>query len=139
MDTSRTYPNLLKVLLEVVQNAIDSGATRIELKINQQKRLFVVYDNGNGCGIEKFQRALRSLNSSMKDERKYGQFGRGLVAPLSIADEGFTFTSCEHPHRAPYYTYLFDPKKIEHQKEVKIPAEEIPDRQFDSNGAMCVK
>lgn len=134
MDTAHTYPNLLKVLLEVVQNGVDSGARRIELKVNRQKRSFIVYDNGIGCGPDKFQKALRSLNSTMKDQSKYGQFGRGLVAPLAVVGDEFTFTSCESPHRAPYYTYHFDPKKIENQSRVKIPGEEIPNLQFDSNG-----
>lgn len=134
MDTARTYANLLKVLLEVVQNGIDSGARRIELRVNQQKRTFTVYDNGSGCGLEKFQKALRSLNSTMKDESRYGQFGRGLVAPLSVSEDGFTFTSCEQPHRAPYFTYYFNPKKIEAQSMVKIDGEERPDLSFDADG-----
>jgi len=134
MDTARTYPSVPKVLLEVIQNGIDSGANRIEVEVNQQRRSFGVRDNGSGCGVEKFQKALRNLGSTMKGKDKYGRFGRGLVAPLSVAEEGFTFTSCEKPSTSPYYTYTFNPKAIISQAVVKIGGEESSNLKFNPDG-----
>lgn len=130
MATARTYPNLLRVIAEVVQNSIDGGANRIELNINIPGRTFCVYDNGSGCGKEMFQRALHSLNSSMKTKDKFGQFGRGLVAPLSVA-EHFDFTSCASPLTDRYFKYRFAAGKIESQEKVEIPGFEPHGLRFD--------
>ena len=133
IDIAKTYPNLLRTLLEVVQNSIDKGATRIEVGVNVGKGKYTVCDNGGGCGREEFQKALHSLNATMKAADKYGQFGRGLVAPLSTADR-FEFTSCPSPRREGYCCYTFDAKEIIKQRDVEIPGEELTNLYFDPNG-----
>ncbi len=133
MSTARTYPSLVRVLAEVVQNAVDGGASRIEIDVNIKTRMFRVLDNGSGCGKEQFQQALLSLNSSTKSKDKYGQFGRGLVAPLSVA-ECFDFTSCATPLLSRYFRYRFVAKDIEPQPQVSIPGYEIDDIKLDPTG-----
>ena len=45
---AKNYADLPAVIKEVVQNAIDSGASRISIQINLPQRAFIVYDNGSG-------------------------------------------------------------------------------------------
>jgi hypothetical protein len=133
IDTAKTYPNLPKVILEVVQNSIDSSASRIVVSINISRRQFVAMDNGNGCSKDKFQKALVSINNTMKTKDKYGQFGRGLVSPLSVAQK-FDFVSCPSSSKNAYATWQFDAEEIVKQYEVEIPGYENPDLNFDANG-----
>lgn len=134
MRIARTYPSLPKVLLEVIQNSIDAGAKRVDAIINQQKRNFAVFDNGKGCGPEELRERLLDFENSVVDPKKYGQFRRGVVAPLAVAEEGFIFTSCAHPHRDAYHAYVFDPKKIEPAPKVIIEGRPVIGLEFSPNG-----
>jgi len=47
LKIAQTYGSLLGMILEVVQNAIDSGAKDIWLRIDNKKRSITVQDNGS--------------------------------------------------------------------------------------------
>jgi hypothetical protein len=127
------YNKLWMVVLEVVQNSIDSGATRIQIDLNLKQRRFVVFDNGSGAGKGKVAEALATIGSSIKTKGKYGQFGIGLISPIAVAKE-FTFTSCPQPRYDEYASYHFVTSRITKQSEVSIPSSEVPNLHFDPQG-----
>lgn len=120
------YPTLMEVVLEQVQNAIDSEATRIGIVLNKKKRILSVSDNGHGASRDKFDEALRSVGSSIKAQDKLGQFGMGLIAPLGKCDV-FTFTSCPKEAGGEYREWLFSTADIKQQTAtVQIPCRVLP-------------
>ena len=86
MHVAKSYPYLLDVILETIQNAIDSGATRIAIAVDQKKRSVDIVDNGVGATKSKFEEALQSVCQTMKMRDKLGQFGIGLISPLGSAN-----------------------------------------------------
>lgn len=88
MRLSDFYPTLLDALLEMIQNGIDANSTRVYVGIDlaARKRSAVVMNNGDGITIEKFDEALKSVGSTIKDQAlpgTLGKFGLGLVSPLT--------------------------------------------------------
>ncbi len=121
LGIASTYPKLIDVILEEIQNALDVNACMIWVTINFKKRTVVIQDNGDGISIEEFEEALRSVNKSSKTRDKMGRYGRGLISPLGKCDE-FTFTSCPKTAANAYQKWTFSTKDIEHQQnEVMIP------------------
>lgn len=124
---AKQYPTVHFSMLEVVQNAIDGGAKRILVRVNQGRRSIVVFDDGNGVDVDKFNQALEQVGVSQKigEKDKFGRFGLGLVAFLGKC-KSFTFTSRKQQRGyAPYNTWSFVTKKIENQKDsIVIPRKE---------------
>lgn len=132
---AKHYADLLAVILEVVQNAIDSQASKVSIDINLATRQFKVMDNGAGASREKIGTALDSIGDTMKkSSHQYGQFGLGLISPISIA-KMFTFTSCSQARRNDYVRYTFVKDDIEPQRHVNIPFKNL-DLQYDPQGSM---
>lgn len=90
---AQTYGSLEDMLLEVIQNAIDSEAENIHLTVNLKKRSIAVQDDGLGASQEKFEQSLASVCRTQKKMDKLGRFGIGLISPLGKC-ERFVFTSC---------------------------------------------
>lgn len=130
---ANNYSTLIAVVLEVIQNAIDSLASRVEIIIDMRKRTFSVYDNGSGAGREKVAEAVRSIGNTLKDSTKYGQFGLGLISPLSVS-ERFEFTSCPSTRNGSYMSYEFVTKSIANQSDVIITGCPEESLEFDPNG-----
>lgn len=87
-----TYPLVLGVILESVQNALDVNAKNVWVRINQKSGTITISDNGDGATVAKFREALESVCRSTKAQGKLGRFGRGLISPLGKCAR-FTFTS----------------------------------------------
>jgi hypothetical protein len=130
---ARNYGDVPSVAKEIVQNAIDSGALKIDVAISLQQRTMVVLDNGSGASSEKVTLALDSIGDTLKESDKFGQFGLGLISPISIASH-FTFTTCPQPRKEGYREYLFVTKDIAKQRRPVIPESEVPQLQHDPNG-----
>ena len=64
-----------KAWLEIVQNAIDAGATKVEFKINANK--FQVIDNGKGMDKKEILTYFEEFGNSSKTEDDLGMFGVG--------------------------------------------------------------
>ncbi len=115
------YPTLYEVIMESVQNAIDAGATDIEILLNRKNCNIVIHDNGCGVGMADFQNALNRVCESVKERGKLGQFGIGLISPLGKCAR-FTFTSCPKGLAAPYVEWTFETEKIREQSDqVTVP------------------
>ena len=126
LQLAKSYPLLIDVIRECVQNALDSSATSIWVAVNYPKRTVTVRDNGNGVGVEKFEKALNSVCHSIKTRADdLGQFGIGLISPLGKCEE-FTFTST--PKAATRFKrWRFVTTDLESQAKIdRIPVEDMP-------------
>lgn len=133
MRLAKHYGDLVAVIKEIVQNAIDSGAARVEVRINMQQRALTVLDNGTGASNEKVGLALQSIGETLKERDKYGQFGLGLISPISVATQ-FTFTTCPTPRISGFRQYDFVTRDIIKQANVVIPQSEVGGLVHDPNG-----
>lgn len=106
-----TYPTLISVILELVQNSLDSGSKEVSVIVDYSKRTVRVRDDGSGISVSKFTEAIQSVCSSMKDKSKLGQFGIGLLSPLGKCKD-FWVTSIAKGQNAVYNRWFFDSKKI---------------------------
>lgn len=119
-QVARTYPTLHLTLLEMVQNALDAGATRIYVGIDQYKRRVVVLDNGRGVTVEHFKKALGSVGRGIKKKGSLGQFGRGLVAPISLCHEMSFLSRPEDTSTVHEWTFIGE--KLRRQaKNLSVP------------------
>jgi len=129
------YPTLMKVILELVQNALDSDANRIRVNVNYKTRSLSVNDNGTGISPEKFQEAISSVCGSLKKNAgKLGQFGIGMMSPLGKC-KGFLITSAEKSAMHSYNRWVFDSQKILSSRDlVAIPIAPLPDYCYAKTG-----
>ncbi len=133
LKLAATYPQLHEVVEEAVQNALDSLATKITIKINWKQRFIAVRDNGCGVSKEKFAEALKSVGKSVKDVKKLGRFGLGLISPLGKCDY-FTFTSCAAPDANSYVEWTVNTAAIKAQTtELHIPMRERKEIRFNES------
>jgi hypothetical protein len=120
-----TYPTVLKMLGELVQNSIDSNASRIEVEFDRGENYCRVSDDGEGVSRKLFLEGLKSVGEGMKEVGKLGQFGLGKISVLDKCEIS-TFTSCPEPHSRGYNKWTLARKDIETQREnVTIPMEEL--------------
>lgn len=117
-----TYPTVLQVLLESVQNAIDAEAGQVWITVNQKNGVIAVRDDGNGVTKRFFEDALTSVCESKKAKGKLGRFGIGLISPLGKCGR-FTFTS-NRRGTDEFREWLFVTQDIVGSKEMP----DIPDR-----------
>lgn len=115
-----TYTTLIQVIAECVQNALDAGATVIDIAVDEKRRSIVVADNGGGVTLEKFHEALGSVGHGIKDPGSLGRFGLGLISPLDKCDY-YTFSSWL-PGESKGWCWTFRAGEIEAMAdEVDIP------------------
>ncbi len=125
------YPTIFDVILESVQNAIDSGARSIQVVLNRRTRNIAIRDDGQGVGREAFEKALHEVCSSQKEAGKLGKFGIGLISPLGKCVR-FSFTSCPRSVRSEgYLEWTFVSSEIEQRAgEIEIPWKKRTDLSF---------
>lgn len=85
----RQFADPYAFLRELVQNAIDAGATRIEVRLARDPDGSVatsVDDDGCGMTLEVIERQLLTLFSSSKegDAGKIGKYGVGFISVLAL-------------------------------------------------------
>jgi len=129
---SDNYPLISKVILELIQNSLDSDATEIQVSVDYSKRIIYVRDNGVGISPEKFREAVSRVCSSMKSTDKLGQFGIGLFSPLGKCK---TFTVTSAPMNAKYNCWTFDSEAIlRNSQSSEIPCQAAPDILYSLTG-----
>ncbi|MCR4279902.1 MAG: ATP-binding protein [Candidatus Komeilibacteria bacterium] len=120
MDAANFYPKVRDVLLEQIQNGIDSNAENIFITIDQLKRIMKFSDDGDGVSLEKFGKALKSINMTIKARGKLGQFGKGLISPIGKCEE-FTFTSAAKGSQD-FHCWTFNTSQLMNTTDgIKIP------------------
>lgn len=124
MKLAATYPTLSEVVEEQIQNALDSGATNIQVRLNQKTRHIAIRDNGRGASTEKFNQALHSVGKTIKKSTDLGQFGLGLISPLGKCEYS-TFTSCPNPNTNGFREWTFKTADLKKQKrDVELPVKD---------------
>ncbi len=128
------YPTLHKVILELIQNSLDSGANMIRVNLDYKQRTLTVRDNGSGITPAKFREAISLVCSSMKDNSKLGQFGIGMMSPLGKC-KGFVITSAARAEQHHYHRWIFDSERIISSPELpEIPVIPIDNLFFSYSG-----
>lgn len=129
-----TYPNLLAVVLELIQNALDAHANRIDIYCNFAARNIQVNDNGDGVSEDDFNTALGLVCKSQKQTGKLGRFGRGVISPLSICQQ-YSLTSIAKGRIRPYQQWTFNAADLRRQEqELLIPCQAQRHLEFDPSG-----
>lgn len=125
LNFARTYPSLMKTLIEMIQNGIDNEAKAIFVGIDLDNRQVVVSDNGVGTTKERFEQALVSIGKSVKDDAKLGRFGLGLVSPVDKC-EAYAFSSVPKGEKAGL-SWTFRQAEIKRSHRLMtIPCKPIP-------------
>jgi hypothetical protein len=128
---AKTYPSVVRMLLEFIQNSIDSGAKKIMVRIDfRNDRSVIVRDDGDGTTVEKMNGALSQVAASIKGQGKLGKWGLGFIAFLDKC--GFcTYTSTPRSNASGYHTWEFSCSEIINtEKGISIPLHERPELVF---------
>lgn len=112
------YPTLLEILLEEVQNSLDTNSSRIWVGVDFKARVITVEDNGEGVTQEKFEAALAEVCKTQKPTGKLGRFGVGLISPLGKA-ERFAFTSTPKSNPHDYREWNFVTEELRQQRKIE--------------------
>jgi hypothetical protein len=101
-DLRDAYPGSLEetILTEIVANALDSGATRLELRTDRAGRTLLAADNGAGMTRRELARYHDLGASTKKRGRGIGFAGVGIKLGLLACDEVITETRRGSQHAA---------------------------------------
>lgn len=128
------YPTMMSVILELVQNSLDSNSKDITVIIDYSRRDVKVRDDGNGISSEKFAEAIGRVCDSMKEKDKLGQFGIGMLSPLGKCKE-FYITSIPKGSNMGYNKWFFYSDRILKSKGLpEIPHSELNKAVFSRSG-----
>ena len=95
------YSNTPAVISEVIANAWDADATRVEITIDTSNNTITVTDNGHGMDLEEINRRYLLVGYRRRDEqgsetfkgrRPMGRKGIGKLSLFSIAEKIFIHT-----------------------------------------------
>jgi hypothetical protein len=87
-----TYPNIAEALIvESLQNSIDSSASNVRIVCDSSQRTFIIEDNGNGMTEKAFLQDYHGIAYSSKDHRKTIGF-RGFGNKVYVASGEYVFT-----------------------------------------------
>jgi hypothetical protein len=88
--SGQTYSSLYKALREVVLNAIDAGATRVDIDLSRvaESGELVISDDGRGMSLDEFNDHFMSVGGSPNfgDAGTFGRIGIGSLALLHYGD-----------------------------------------------------
>ena len=98
VDMVRQFADPYAFTRELVQNGIDAGASRLEVRARYTERgaaVFSVADDGEGMTREIIEGPLLTLFNSAKDEddSKIGKYGVGFVSVFALAPDEVTVES----------------------------------------------
>lgn len=128
------YKNAAYAIAELMDNAIQAGATQVELLCGEKKELLVqrkrsrihqiaVLDNGRGMDATVLRLALQFGNGTYLDEDKHigiGRFGMGLPSSSVSQCERVDVWSWQNGVENALYTYL-DLEEIRKKELVEVP------------------
>jgi len=131
---SLTYPTLFSVILELVQNSLDSNAKEISVIIDYVKRTLKVRDDGDGITTDRFAAVIGQICGSMKEDDKLGQFGMGMLSPLGKC-KYFCITSIPKGENIGYNRWSFDSYKLLSSKDLpEIPHSAVSKTIYSKKG-----
>ena len=91
--SASTYENFPRALRELVSNAYDADATRLEIRISDEHSVIEIKDNGSGMTPSEFEFFLRIAGNNQERSRttplgrkRIGQFGIGFLAMFPFCE-----------------------------------------------------
>ena len=101
-DLRDAYPGSIEetIITEMVANALDSGATRIDLITRSEESTITVVDNGSGMQRRELVRYHDIAATTKKRGRGIGFAGVGIKLGLLVCEEVFTETKRGTKHVA---------------------------------------
>lgn len=136
----KMYRESIEFLRELVNNAYDADATRVNIYI-EEKRI-VIEDNGNGMnekGLEQFftigSEEKKTHSVSPKFGRKrIGQFGIGKFSALSLADE-FIIESIKGKNK---YSVIFNKMNWKDSENWELPINKWQANPLEQEGTRVI-
>lgn len=126
MVIANIYGTVLKVLIEIVQNQIDSRATNALHIINLQKGTWSAWDNGEGASILEMENKFQTIGLTSKGPEDSGEKGLGYFAGLAIARFNTFFSrlrSSKDRNKHPFYRVSIDREEIKTKRDVDFDIE----------------
>lgn len=121
---ANTYNTLPAAMLEMVQNALDAGATTVFIAVTPNKQV-IVLDDGEGVTPEKFGKALRSVGHTIKPKKgTLGRFGLGLVSPLNKCNRYLFISQAEGQKEIFQWTFVGEELRKQ-ARDITIPRSEL--------------
>ena len=124
--------SILDVVDEMIQNQIDSGAKKGEIKLDLRKNRLTTRDNGEGTSPEKMKRRLENIGTRFSHGDKIGQMNLGNLAPIGVS-EVYSLTSrprLEYPSH-PFFIVSFDRSKIQGNENPEFECKYHLDNKMD--------
>ena len=78
----RLYGESIELIRELVNNACDADATRVDIIVDDKK--IVVKDNGNGMDLEGLKQYFNIGSPHKRKQKKSTIFGRDLIGQFGI-------------------------------------------------------
>ncbi|MEN9614179.1 MAG: Histidine kinase, gyrase and HSP90-like ATPase [Candidatus Parcubacteria bacterium] len=120
------YDRFESAAAEMVQNALDAEARRIDVILDLKKRQFTIADDGSGVSSKQFAEKLARVSSSTKTDGKYGKHGIGFFSLLPKSKRSRLVSVSKFNPGEGYTEYSFDSATIESSPEVRIPQKDCP-------------
>src|SRR5258707_10868577 len=79
-----TYENFPTALKEIITNSYDADASLINIKINLNKGIVTIEDNGKGMSVEEFDFFLRIAGVKREREKNTTPSGRYVLGKFGV-------------------------------------------------------
>jgi hypothetical protein len=128
LKLARTYPSAVRMILEFIQNSIDSEAENIWVRVDfRSSRTITVRDDGDGSTPARLNHALSAIASTIKPSGKLGRWGLGFISFLDKCGECF-YTSTPRASSSAFNEWHFDcPRIAEQASDISIGMRACPD------------
>lgn len=140
--SASTYESFPRALREMVSNAYDADATRVDISIDQRRSVIEVTDNGSGMTPDEFDLFLRIAGRQRSRSRttrlgrtRIGQFGIGFLAMFPFCHEVQVESTVEASPvvfraRIPASRFFHDSDRVEDVTAARVDGEEHEDRRL---------
>ena len=125
------YSNTPAVVSEVIANAWDADATRVEITIDENANSIIVSDNGHGMDLDEINRRYLLVGYRRRDEqgpetpngrRPMGRKGIGKLSLFSIGSRIFVHTKKRGSHPEAFLMDAHDIRRTVEEQETTARA-----------------
>lgn len=127
-----SYGSPKKAIGELVQNALDSGATKIHILVDGARSSLRCLDNGEGTTKEEALERWENVGTSSKqgDDKKTGRKGTGRLAILGFSDRYVFTTRPVGIPKSPFFTIELTKQELKSSnREGREPAVNLIERE----------
>jgi hypothetical protein len=118
------------VIREAVQNGLDKRAKNIYIRIDCQRRIICIFDDGDGASYAEIAKKFENIGLSLKlaDRDAIGSKGIGNLAGIAIALSWQLFTRDVAAHGDTYLKYSLDREELKKEKGIQVHCEPYPSK-----------